>query len=410
MTTDADGGPVARHPRLALLALALGGFAIGSTEFVALGLLPDIAADLLPGLWRSSHARAVAQAGVLASAYAAGVVVGAPTIAAFAARLPRKRLLLGLLGAIVVATALSAVLPTFGLVVAARFVSGLPHGAYFGVASLVAAEVLGPNSRGRAAASVLAGLTVANLAGVPFITFVGQTAGWRAAYGMVTLLFVATFAAVLAVVPALPGDPDATAGAELRAFARGQVWLTLVMGAIGFGGLFAVYTYVAPLATSVTGLPRAVVPLVLIVFGAGMTLGNLTGGLLIDRNVQRAVVAFFSAVIAALAFLDLTVRNPVGLFVGVFAIGAATSALAPAMQVRLQDAAPDSRTIAAALNHSSLNIGNALGAALGGAVIAAGFGYVAPIQVGLVLSVAGLAIALASFGLERRTRRASASA
>jgi DHA1 family inner membrane transport protein len=401
----ADVHPV-QHSRavvvLALLALALGGFAIGSTEFVALGLLPDIAHELLPEAWARSHADAVAQAGVMVSAYAAGVVVGAPTIAAFGARLPRKTLLLGLLVAFVAATVATSVLPGFGLVVAARFVAGLPHGAYFGVATLAASELLGPGARGRAAAFVLAGLTTANVVGVPVITAIGQAAGWRTAYLVVAAAFALTFVAVLVALPRGPGDPSATVGRELRAFARPQVWFAVALGAIGFGGLFSAYTYIAPITTDVTGLPVALVPLVLVDFGVGMTIGNLAGGWFVDRGVRRAVLVCFIGVLLSLIVLLIGAASAVGLLVGVLLIGVFSSALSPAIQVRLMDVAKGSTTIAAASTHSALNIGNSLGAALGAVAIAGGLGYLAPIVVGIGMTALGLVIAAVAFALEVR--------
>lgn len=400
----ADAHP-ATHSRavvvLALLALALGGFAIGSTEFVALGLLPDIARDLLPQVWAQSREDAVAQAGILVSAYAAGVVVGAPTIAAFAARLPRKRLLLGLLIAFVVATLATAVMPSFGLVVAARFVAGLPHGAYFGIATLAASELLGPGNRGKSAAFVLTGLTIANVVGVPAITAIGQAAGWRVAYLVVAAAFAVTFVAVLIAVPEAPGNPAATVRNELKAFTRPQVWLTAGLGAIGFGGLFSAYTYIAPVTTEITGLPAAAVPLVLVVFGIGMTVGNLAGGRFVDHGVRRALIVGFVAVLVALIVLALGAQVPAGLFVGVLLVGISSAALSPAIQVRLMDVAKDSTTIAAAGTHSALNIGNSLGAAAGAAVLALGLGYLAPIQVGIAMTAAGLVLAIVALRVDR---------
>ncbi|WP_159605473.1 MFS transporter [Agromyces humi] len=407
--THPEDGPTTLSPariRFALLALALGGFGIGCTEFVAMGLLPDIAEDLLPGLYAQSPEAANAQAGCIISAYALGVVVGAPTIAAAAARWPRKRLLLALVTAFTLGTIGSAVLPTFELVLVARFIAAVPHGAYFGIASLVAASLMGPGKRARGVALVLSGLTIANVIGVPAITWLGQAAGWRLAYLAVAGIFALTFLAVLLAVPWQPGDPAATMQRELRAFGRAQVWFALGIGAIGFGGLFAVYTYVAPLATDVTGLAPAMVPVVLIMFGVGMTAGNLAGGRLADWSVRRSMYLFFGILAAALVLLGFTAANPVGLFTGVFLVGASSAALSPTIQARLMDVARDSQSIAAALNHSALNIGNSLGALLGGLAIAAGLGYVAPIWIGLLLTIAGVALALASFSLDRvRGRR-----
>lgn len=407
MTHPIDG-PTTLSPariRFALLALALGGFGIGSTEFVAMGLLPNIAADLLPGLSAQSPDEANAAAGWIISAYALGVVVGAPTIAAAAARWPRKRLLLALLTAFALGTLASALLPSFGLVLIARFIAALPHGAYFGIASLVAASLMGPGKRARGVALVLSGLTIANVVGVPAITWLGQAAGWRVAYVAVAGIFALTFIAVALAVPWQPGDPHATMKRELKAFSRVQVWFALAIGAIGFGGLFSVYSYVAPLATNVTGLPEAVVPLVLVMFGIGMTVGNLVGGRLADWSVRRSMYVFFGSLAAALVLLAFTASNPVGLFAGVFLIGGSSAALSPTIQARLMDVARDSQSIAAALNHSALNLGNWLGAFLGGIAIAGGLGYVAPIWIGLVLTIAGVLLALATFALDRARGR-----
>ncbi len=407
MTHPIDG-PTTLSPariRFALLALALGGFGIGSTEFVAMGLLPNIAADLMPGLYAQSPDEANAAAGWMISAYALGVVVGAPTIAAAAARWPRKRLLLALLTAFALGTLASALLPSFGLVLIARFIAALPHGAYFGIASLVAASLMGPGKRARGVALVLSGLTIANVIGVPAITWLGQAAGWRVAYVAVAGIFALTFLAVALAVPWQAGDPHATMKRELKAFSRAQVWFALAIGAIGFGGLFSVYSYVAPLATNVTGLPEAVVPLVLVMFGIGMTIGNLVGGRLADWSVRRSMYVFFGILAGALVLLAFTATNPVGLFAGVFLIGGSSAALSPTIQARLMDVARDSQSIAAALNHSALNLGNWLGAFLGGIAIAGGLGYVAPIWIGLVLTIAGVLLALATFALDRARGR-----
>jgi DHA1 family inner membrane transport protein len=393
--------------RLALLALALGGFGIGLTEFVAMGLLPNLAADLLPDVWSVSHERANAQAGWLISAYALGVVVGAPTIAAVAARFPRKQLLLACLALFTVGTVASALLPTFELVLVARFVAALPHGAYFGIAALVAANLMGPGKRGQGIALVLSGLTLANVVGVPSITYLGQVAGWRTAYLAVAAVFALTFLAVSLVVPFQAGDPAATMGRELRALRRPQVWFALLIGAVGFGGFFAVYTYVAPVVTNVTGLDAGLVPFALVAIGLGMTIGNFVGGHAADRNVIATLVGCFAAFAISLTGLALTAQTPVGLFVFLFLVGGASCALSPAIQTRLMDVAGDSQTLAAAINHSALNIGNSLGAYLGGVTIAAGLGYLSPAWVGLLLCVPGVLLVLISGGIDRRARRRS---
>lgn len=389
--------------RLALFALALGGFGIGTTEFVAMGLLPNIAADLLPGLAATNPDAAIAQAGAVISAYALGVVVGAPTIAAFAARFPRKTLLTVLAIAFTVGTVASALAPTFQTVLAARFLAGLPHGAYFGVAALVAASLMGPGNRGRAVAFVLSGLTISNVIGVPAITFLGQHTGWRVAYLAVAGIFALTTVAILSFLPWQAGDPDATVKRELGAFKRPAVWLALLTGALGFGGFFGVYTYVSPLITVVTGSPESFVPIALIVLGVGMTIGNFIGGRLADRGAMRAVFITFGAVAVSMTVLILTAHGVWGLLLGLFLVGGGVSALSPAIQTRLMDVAGDSQTIAAAVNHSALNLGNSLGAFLGGAVIAAGWGYLAPTWLGLALCVPGVLCGLAGWAITRNS-------
>lgn len=399
---DDDGTRHGARLVLALLALALGGFGIGCTEFVAMGLLPQITQDLLPALDAGDHEQAIAQAGWLISAYALGVVVGAPTIAGLTSHLPRKRLLLGLLVAFVVATIGSALLPSFGFVMAARFIAALPHGVYFGIAMLVAARLMGPARRAQGVSLVLLGLTVANIIGVPLITLLGQATSWRVAYLAVAAVFALALVAVAAFVPTQPGDPTASFRRELTVFRRGQVWLTLLLGAVGFGGFFAVYSYVADVVTQVSALPESATPWALAVMGVGMTIGNLVGGRLGDRSLFGTMFGGFAAFAAALVAFVLTAGSPVGLFVSILFVGATSSVLIPTVQTRLMDVAGEGQALAAALNHSALNIGNSLGAYLGGVVIAAGFGYLAPGWVGLSLLVPGILLALASFVTSRR--------
>ncbi|MFW7415868.1 MFS transporter [Demequina sp. SO4-18] len=389
--------------RMALLALALGGFSIGSTEFVAMGLLPEIARDLLPDLSVSNPEESIGRAGWLITAYALGVVVGAPTIAAASARFPRKAVLVGLGVAFTLGTVASALAPTFELVVAARFAAGLPHGAYFGVAALVAAEILGPKKRGQAVAYVLVGLTIASVIGVPLITYLGQQSSWRIAYLAVAGLFALTTIALMAVIPVSAANPNATIRRELGAFRRPAVWAALLTASLGFGGFFAVYSYVSPLATEVTGTSSSFVPIVLAVLGLGTTIGILGGGRLADQmGAVRAIFWLFGGLALSLVVLGLTAESVVGLLVGVFLVGAAAQGLAPAIQTRLMDVAEDSQTLAAAVNHSALNIGNSLGALLGGTVIAAGFGYLAPTWLGLILVVPGTLFALLGWWITRR--------
>lgn len=384
--------------RLALGSLALGGFGVGATEFVAMGVLPQIAQDLLPEMWAQSPEDAIARAGVVITAYALGVVLGAATIAAATAKLPRRTLVIAFAVAFTVGSVLSAAVPTFELVVAARFLAGLPHGAYFGIASLIAADLMGPGKRGQGVALVMAGLTIANVIGVPVITVVGQQFGWRASYYIVAGVFALAVVAITLTVPYQPGNPKATIRAELSAFRQPQVWMALAIGSVGLGGFFAVYAYVAPMVTEVAGLGEGWVSLALACLGTGMTVGNLVGGRLADSGALRAIIGLLPLIAGWLVLFYFIATNPVALFVGLFGFGALTSALVPSIQTRLMDVAEKAQTLAAALNHAALNVGNALGAALGGAVIAAQFGYLAPIWVGVVLALLGLVLA----GISRR--------
>lgn len=388
----------------ALVALALGGVAIGLTEFVAMGLLPDIARGLLPQEYAQSSSNAVARAGWMITAYALGVVVGAPLIAALSARLPRKKLVLGLLALFAVGTVASAIAPTFDLVMVARFAAALPHGAYFGAAGLLAATLMGPGNEARGFAIVLSGLTVSNVVGVPLITRLGQAAGWRVAYLVIAGVFVLTLLAVLAVVPEVAAAVDGSPAAELRALRTSQVWLVAATGAIGFAGFFAVDTYIAPVTTDVAGLSAATVPWVLVAVGLGMTVGNALGGWLADRDLQRSMIIGFVAMIVSITTFSLVASSPVGLFVGAFLVGATSLYLGPVLQARLITVAPGAQLMGAALNQSAMNIANSLGAALGSVAIAAGLGYLAPAWVGAVLAILGLALGVVSFAVGRRER------
>jgi DHA1 family inner membrane transport protein len=386
---------------VAIVALALGGFAIGTTEFVSMGVLPDIATGVGVDIPAAGH---------LISAYALGVVVGSPVLAALGARLPRRALLVGLMGAFLVANGLSALAPGYRTLLVARFLSGLPHGAYFGVASLVAASLVGPHLRGRAVSSVILGLAAATLAGVPAATWLGQHFGWRWAYWTVAVLAAVTMIAVLAVVPSSPGRAEATVRGELGALRRPQVLLTLLVGVVGFGGMFALYSYIAPVVTEVAGLSRGAVPIVLLVYGAGGVVGTALGGRLADVALFRSLVGTISTVAVVLAAVALTAMWPAALVVGVFLVSVFASALAILLQMRLMETAGEAQMLGAALNHSALNLANATGAWVGGLVIAAGFGYRAPSAVGAGLAVAGLIPLAASAVVRRRAQRAQRAA
>jgi len=382
------------HVGAALFALAVGGFAIGTTEFVSMGLLPQLAHGVGVSIPTAGH---------VISAYALGVVVGAPLIAVFGARLPRRGLLVGLMTLFLAGNAASALAGSFGALTLSRFVAGLPHGAYFGVASLVAADLVVASRRGRAVSRVMLGLAVANVAGVPAATWLGQNAGWRSAYWLVTVLAALTVALVLWLVPRLAGDPSATGRKELRAFKSPQVVLTLLAGAIGFGGMFAMYSYIAPTVTDVAGLSEAYVPLYLLAFGTGMVIGTPLAGRLADWSVFRSMLVGSVLMGLTLVAFTVTAQWLVPGLLTVFVLSTVSSVLVVNLQMRLMQVAGDAQTIGAAMNHASLNIANALGAWLGGVVVAAGYSYTATSWVGAGLSFLGLLVLLLSAVLHRRT-------
>ncbi len=401
---DAVSGPVGAtaaeptrhgsHVGLAITALALGGFAIGTTEFVTMGLLPEIAQGIGETIPRTGH---------IISAYALGVVVGAPVIVALGARLPRRGLAIGLVLALGLGNAVTAVASGYEQVMVARFLAGLPHGAYFGVASLIAASLVGPERRGRAVSGVMLGLSVATVAGVPASTWLGQGLGWRSAYWAVLVIAVLTVLGLLAFVPATPGNANATLRGELLALTRPQVLFALGAGMIGFGGIFAMYSYVAPLVTDVADLSRSAIPWFLLAFGVGSVLGSWLAGRLADWNVVRSILVGFVAIIAVLLLVVLLAGSPVALGVMVLGVGVLGSVLAINLQLHLMHVAGDAQMLGAALNHSALNVANGLGAWLGAVVIEAGHGYRAPSLVGAGLAALGLVV----FGLGlARDRRA----
>ncbi len=385
----------------ALLALAMGGFAIGTTEFVSMGLLPQLAAGVDVSIPTAGHA---------ISAYAIGVVVGAPLIAVFGTRLPRRELLIGLMLVFLVGNALSALAVNYVSLIAARFVAGLPHGAYFGVAALVAADLVPPHRRGRAVSRVLLGLAVSNVIGVPAATWLGQTFGWRSAYWLVAVLAVVTVVMVLWLVPHVAANRAATGRKELRAFKNPQVLLTLLAGAIGFGGMFAMYTYIAPTVTDVAGLSEGRVPIYLLVFGLGMVVGTPLAGRLTDWSVLRTTLIGSVSMGVLLVVFTWTSQFFIAGLLTAFVFATLTSLLTIGLQMRLMQVAGDAQTIGAAMNHASLNLANALGAWLGGVVVAAGYGYTATSWVGAGLSLVGFVVLVFSALLQRRTNLAAAAA
>lgn len=373
----------------------MGGFAIGTTEFVTMGLLPDIAKGIDESIPNTGH---------IISAYAFGVVVGAPLIVSFGARLPQRSLAIGLMLAIGIGNGITALAQGYLPVLLARFVAGLPHGAYFGVASLLAASMVEPRFRGRAVSSVMLGLAVANVAGVPASTWLGQNLGWRSAYWTVVGLTVLTAIAIRFLVPKVEGDKSASVGRELNALRQPQVLFTVAAGMVGFGGMFAMYSYIAPTVTDVTGLSRSAIPWFLFAFGLGGLAGTAIGGRLADFSVIKSLVGGFLGMAVLLALFVVGAGYAVAALFLVFAISAAGSLVAVCLQMRLMDVAGEAKMLGAALNHSALNLANGLGAYLGAVVISAGYGYTAPSKVGVGLALGGLAILGVSIVHAKRTR------
>ncbi|WP_426766683.1 MFS transporter [Pseudarthrobacter sp. 1G09] len=393
-TQTSTAGPLtSRNLALAILSLAMGGVGIGVTEFTMMGLLKEVE----QGLDISTP-----EAGHLISAYALGVVVGAPLLAAVGARLPRKQLALGLLLFFTVANLTSFVAPDYGTMLVSRFAAGLPHGAFFGVAAVIAASLVPPTRRGWAISMVMAGLSISNVVGVPFATWLGQTYGWRLLFVLVGFIGLLTLAMVWRFVPFQAAHPDASIRRELGALKRLQVWLAILIGVVGFGGFFATYTYIAHTMTTVAGIPSSLIPLVVALYGLGMVAGNIVGGRLADKSVMGTLYKVLPAIAVALVVYAVAVHWPWSALIMVFVVGAAGSMLIPALQTRLLDASPDAPSLASSLNHAALNVANALGAFLGGLVIALGWGYVAPALVGAVLAVLGFGVAVLSGVLERR--------
>jgi MFS transporter, DHA1 family, inner membrane transport protein len=382
MTDSAGRGRRGAPVGLVHSALAVGGFAIGTTEFATMSLLPFFAKDL--GI-------SAPTAGHVISAYALGVVVGAPLIAILSARMARRTLLIVLMSVFAVANGLSALAPTYHWMLLFRFLSGLPHGAYFGIAALVAASLVPVERRTQAVGRVLLGLTIATIIGVPFANWVGQAFGWRWGFAVVAFLALLTVALVAMFAPRDRVDAGASPLRELGALKRGQVWLTLATGAIGFGGLFAVYTYLASTLMAVTGVSAAALPAALACFGIGMTAGNLIAPRFADRALMptAGVLLVWSAV--ALALYPFAAGKLWSILLDVTAVGFG-GALGTVMQTRLMDVAGDAQALAAALNHSAFNVANALGPLLGGMAIAAGYGWTSTGWVGCGLALAGLGI------------------
>ncbi|GAA1231692.1 MFS transporter [Kitasatospora nipponensis] len=387
---------------LALLALAIGAFGIGTTEFVVTGLLPQVSGDF--------HV-SIPTAGLLTTGYALGVVVGAPLLTALGTRIPRKRMLMLLMGVFVAGNVLCAVAPDFAVLLAGRVLASLAHGAFFGIGSVVAAGLVAPHRRAGAIALMFTGLTVANVVGVPMGTLIGQQYGWRATFAVVAAIGVVGLLGVAALVPQLPAPARGGAGlrGELAAFRSVQVLLAMLMTVLGFGGVFAAITYVTPMMTNAAGFADSSVTWLLALFGLGLVVGNLVGGRFADRALMPMLYVSLGSLALVLALFTLTAHDRLAAAVTLPLIGAFGFATVPPLQKRVLDQTSQAPTLASAVNIGAFNLGNALAAWLGGLVITAGFGWTAPNLVGAALAAAALGLALLSGALERRARAAAGS-
>jgi DHA1 family inner membrane transport protein len=390
-------GPVRR----ALLSLAVGGFAIGTGEFVMLGLLPNVASDLSVSIPTAGH---------LISAYALGVVVGAPLLTILSVRLPRKGLLVGLMLMFAVGNFVSAIAPNFDLVLAARFFTGLPHGAFFGAGAVVAAGMVDVSRRAAAMSVMFTGLTVANIVGVPLTTLLGQHTSWRFVFAVVGLIGILAAVAIARFVPHRPApvrDGEVSPiRREFAAFKKLQLWLVLSIAMIGSGGLFATFSYITPMMTHLAGYAESSVSLLLVLFGLGMTVGNLVGARLADRWLMPTLYAGAAGeIIVALIFL-VADHNKIAAAVIVFLFPVVSLGMLAPLQTRILVLAHDAPNLAAAAMQGAFNVANTIGAWLGGVVIAAGYGYGSPNAVAAALSAVGLGLAVWSGGLDRRHRKA----
>ncbi|MBO9647528.1 MAG: MFS transporter [Variovorax sp.] len=370
---------------LTLLALAFGTFCIGTSEFASMGILQLFAAGLDLDVATATHA---------IEAYAFGVVIGGPVVTVLAARLNRRHLLLALMAVFVLGNVLSAMATGLGMFTLARFVSGIPQGAYFGAGAVVASYIVGPGQGGRAFAMVMTGLTVATIVGSPLATLLGQNLGWRNAYLAVSALGTVAFLALWMWVPrsdALNGGPVLQ---ELQALNRPSVWAMVAVAALGVASIFAVYTFIGHFVTEEASLSETWIPLALGVFGVGMTVGNVVGGRLADRYPSRGLITGFGSALVALALLAVGGGNAWILMIGLFLVGGTMMVAIPTIQVRLTQAAPDAPTLMGAMNLAALNVANAIGAWAGGQTIAHGLGLLSAVWAGFALTLAGLVLFL----------------
>ncbi|KQU73796.1 arabinose transporter permease [Aminobacter sp. DSM 101952] len=379
---------------LPIIALAVASFCIGTTEFVIMGLLPEVAADL--GV-------SIPAAGLLVTGYALGVVIGAPIIAVGTAKLPRKPVLIGLAMMFVLGNLLCAIAPTYWTLMIARVITAFGHGAFFGIGSVVAASLVPANKRASAIALMFAGLTLANILGVPGGTALGEAFGWRMTFFAVVVIGLISVAAIAWLVPAGVAPPGkGGVASEVKVLGKLQVWLAMIISALASGSLFAVFTYIKPILTDVTGVSVASVTWILLLFGGGMTIGNIIGGKLADWKLMPTAIGAL-VVMAAIhvALAQLGYSAPAAILL-IFLWGVMTFVIVPPMQMRVVETASEAPNLAATLNQGAFNAGNAAGAWAGGAAISMGVSYADLPLVGAAIALTAFGVALFSFALDRR--------
>lgn len=379
---------------LALLALAIGAFGIGTTEFVVSGLLPEVADEF--GV-------SIPTAGYLTTGYALGVVIGAPILAIIGSRVERKRMLMFLMALFTVGNALSAVAPNFGVMLAGRIIASLAHGAFFGIGSIVASGLVAPQKRAGAIAMMFTGLTLSNVVGVPPATLLGQHAGWRITFGIIAGLGLLAMLGVATLVPRQERPERTAISHEFGAFRKPQVLLAMAMTVLGFGGVFTMSTYITPMMTEVTGFAPGSMTWLLVLFGLGMFISNLISGRFTDRALMPMLYTGLGGLAVTLALMPLAAHSKLAAIIAIPLISGFGFATVPPLQKRVLDHTADAPTLASAVNIGAFNLGNAIAAWLGGLVISAGLGYTAPNVAGAGMAAAALVLALVSAGLERRT-------
>ncbi|MET3292195.1 UNVERIFIED_CONTAM: DHA1 family inner membrane transport protein [Brevibacillus sp. OAP136] len=382
----------ARFP-VSLFSLTAGAFAISMTEFVIMGLLPNVAHDL--------HVT-ISQAGQLITSYALGVAVGAPILAIATHRLPQKLLLSLLMVLFIIGNGIAAIAPNYAVLMAARLFTALAHGTFFGVGSVIAANLVSPHRRAAAVSVMMAGLTVANIIGVPFGTYIGQQLGWRSSFGAVVIMGIISFIGITMLIPKMRQEQSSSLIRQFRALVQPKLLLVLGTGAIGCSSLFLVFTYIAPILEQVTGFAEHSVTWILVLFGFGVTIGNILGGKLADWKLMPTMIGTFAILVVVLVILALVQHVPVATVVIIFIWGVASFCVLPGLQVRIMTLAKDAPALASTSNHSALNLGNAGGAFLGGLVINY-FGLAALPWFGALLSLCGLLLALVSFVWDKKT-------